>query len=148
VYLTSGNQVKDKAGNVIGIHVIVTIKKNKLAIPFRKCEFDIIFGKGIVEDEYIFDEVRSYCAPRKGLVNGKVRINISGTGAWKEFQVSDIETGEIIEEKKFYKSDFGALMKDPQYKPYIDAVIEAAYTVVPGDMLNVESEDDVVDENE
>lgn len=142
VYLTSGNQVKDKAGNVIGIHVIVTIKKNKLAIPFRKCEFDIIFGKGIVEDDYIFDEVRSYCAPRKGLVNGKVRINISGTGAWKEFQVSDIETGEIIEEKKFYKSDFGALMKDPQYKPYIDAVIEAAYTVVPGDMLNVESEEE------
>jgi recombination protein RecA len=65
IRLSSGTQVKDSKGNVIGIHVMSTIKKNKISIPFRKQEFDIVFGKGIVEHEYIFDECRSYCEDNK-----------------------------------------------------------------------------------
>jgi recombination protein RecA len=137
VRLSSGQQVKDAKGNVIGIHVIATIKKNRMAAPFRKCMFDIIFGKGIVEHEYIFDEVRSYCDTTKGVAfehNGtKLKACISGTSGWKLLQVTDEQTGEVLIEKKFYKSEFDQIMADLQYKPFIDKLIEATYTITTGD---------------
>ena len=40
--------------------------------------------------------------------------------------VSDINTGEVKVEKKFYKNDFDDLLADPQYAPYLDALLERA----------------------
>jgi len=141
--LSSGTQVKDKAGNVIGIHVIATVKKNKVAPPFRKCEFDIIFGKGITEDEYIFDQVRAYCK-ETGVIKRKGKtINVSGEGAWKELSVVDDKTGEVIIEKKFYKSEFGELLRDKQHGPWLMEAIDSALTLVTGSATNSnELEDD------
>lgn len=155
IRLTSGTQVKDKNGNIIGIHVICTIKKNKVAPPFRKYEFDIIFGRGIVEHEYIFDEVRSFCEKNKvtsdyadaqGNVK-QIEISVSGSGPWKLLSVNDASTGEIVIEKKFYKSEFGDLMKDPLYKPFIDRAIDATYTVTMGEASN-EGESPTSDDHE
>lgn len=145
IRLGSGNQVKDKAGNPIGIHTTVTIKKNKVAAPFRKCEFDIIFGKGIVEDDYLFDEVRAYCKANGAIKRDGMEINISGDGAWKELSVTSSKTGEVLCEKKFYKSDFGNMLKDDTYRGYLLAAIDTALTVVGGEALG-EGESESSDE--
>jgi recombination protein RecA len=133
IRLGSGNQVKDKAGNAIGIHTTVTIKKNKVAAPFRKCEFDIIFGKGIVEDEYLFDEARGHCKANGPVKRDGLEINISGEGAWKELSVVNAKTGEVVVEKKFYKSEFGDLLRDDKYRQYILTAIDAALVTVGGE---------------
>jgi len=145
IRLGSGNQVKDKNGNPIGIHTTVTIKKNKVAAPFRKCEFDIIFGKGIVEDEYLFDEVRSHCKANGPIKRDGLEINVSGDGAWKELSVSSLKTGEVICEKKFYKSEFGNMLRDDTYRGYLLAALDTALVTVAGESVG-EGESETSDE--
>ena len=99
-----------------------------------------------MEDDYIFDEVRSYCKENKGVTKDGVKVNISGDGAWKELMVNDEKTGEVLAEKKFYKSEFGALMRDEKYKKYIDIAIEAAYVVNPSTIEPLPEEEDDSDE--
>ena len=146
ISLTSGMPVKDKDGNIIGIHVICTLKKNKVAPPFKKCEFDIIFGKGIVEHEYIFDEVRAWCKENGGAILDDSKVTITGDGAWKELVVSSEKTGEVLITKKFYKADFGDVMRDEKYKKYIDTVIESALTINPSTIEQLIEEEITSDE--
>lgn len=119
IKLGAGQQIQDKDKNVIGIHVSAKTIKNKVSAPFRTCKFEIHFGIGIKEHEQIFDELRKH---GKQVINGK-EICVSGTGSWKTLLVIDSETGEVLVEKKFFKSDFDQLIENPKFSPYIDALL-------------------------
>jgi recombination protein RecA len=144
IQLDSGKRILDKAGNPIGIKVIAKTVKNKLAAPFRRCEFEIHFGKGIVEHEYVFDLLRKHCADN-GPVNhdADTQVLISGTGAWKTIQLLSRATGEVVEEKKFYKPDFGDIIRSPQWAEYVDTVFNhyhAGYMGKDLDNMDIDTE--------
>jgi hypothetical protein len=145
VSITSSGQkqVKDKLGNIIGIHVTAKTIKNKIAPPFRSVQFQIIFGHGIVEHKEVFDAFREHCS-KEGAVEVTITpedkkekpytklVSVEGTGAWKMFTIANGETGEIETEIKFYKPDFGEkVLYVPEYKQYMDALFEAAFVVSP-----------------
>jgi recombination protein RecA len=114
IRLTGGKQIKDKDDLPIGIHVNATIIKNKVARPFRRAEFEIHFGRGIVEHEQLFDLLRERSAKDPIIVDGVI-YGFEGTGAWKSFTMSNAKTGEVILEKKFTKNGFAEVLVDPQY---------------------------------
>jgi len=119
IKLGAGQQIKD-GDDVIGIHVSAKTIKNKVAPPFRKINFEIHFGRGIKEHEQLFDVLRKH-GPE--IINGK-EVSVKGTGSWKTFSVTDVSTGEILVEKKFYKSAFDEIIEDEEYKAYIDDLLE------------------------
>jgi recombination protein RecA len=142
IKLGAGQRIENKNKEVIGINVSAKTIKNKVAAPFRSCNFEIHFGKGIKEHEQVFDELRKFGSA--SIKDGK-DAELSGTGAWKSLIVSDSKTGEVIVEKKFDKADFEGVWKDPEYKPYVDALLEACLVrKMTNDLdLDVESYEEV-----
>tara|TARA_Y100000593_G_C4264992_1_gene314274 strand:- start:81 stop:1280 length:1200 start_codon:yes stop_codon:yes gene_type:complete len=120
IKLGAGQQIKNKEKEVVGIHVSAKTIKNKVSPPFRACNFEIHFGKGIVEHEQVFDELRKF-GP---FVSGNKEISISGTGTWKCLTVTDTSSGEVLVEKKFYKQDFNQIWQHPEYKGYVEDLLE------------------------
>jgi len=118
IKLGAGSHIENKQGEAIGINVWAKTIKNKVAPPFRKVHFRIIFGQGIEEHEETFDVLREH---GPDMINNH-QVAIEGTAAWKTMKVTN-EKGENIVEKKFYKADFGEMWKDPLYKPWIDGLL-------------------------
>ena len=138
--LGAGQQIKDKDGNIVGINVSAKTVKNKVAAPFRTANFQIHFGKGIVEHEEIFDVLRD-AGERK--INNKI-IAVGGDGAWKLFTVIDEDKQMQIIEKKFHKADFGEVLNNPEYKQYLDDLIDAVMVKTASDcneLVNADSEE-------
>lgn len=122
VKLGAGQQIKDAKDNVIGIHVSAKTIKNKVAPPFRSCDFEIHFGKGIVEHEQIFDILRAH---GKETWNNHT-ISVEGVQAWKTLKVVNEETGEIVLEEKFYKKEFEKILI--KHAAWLDPLFDAAMT--------------------
>jgi recA bacterial DNA recombination protein len=138
IKLTGGQQIKQSINGkeaVIGINVTCKTIKNKVARPWREVSFEIHFGKGVREDENVFDELREYCEKCKDPVifEGK-KIKLEGTSQWKYFQVNDVKTGEIVVDEKFYKSEFGSrVLNNPEYADYVTALMDATFIMKNGD---------------
>ena len=121
IKLGAGSQILNKDKEPIGINVSAKTIKNKVSAPFRTCNFEIHFGKGIREHEQVFDLLRKH-GPE--VINGQT-IEVGGNGAWKTLNVWS-EDGEEIVEKKFYKADFHEIINHPEYGQYIDLLLEKA----------------------
>ena len=139
IKLGAGQQIQDKNKNVIGINVSAKTIKNKVSAPFRLCNFEIHFGVGIKEHEQIFDFLRKH-GPED--VSDNKTIHVGGNGSWKTLTVSDSQTGEVLLEKKFYKSEFDKILDDPEFSGYCDDLLEKAMVRVMSheDFVNIDSE--------
>ncbi len=122
IKLGAGSQILNKDKEPIGINVSAKTIKNKVSAPFRKCDFEIHFGKGIKEHEQIFDLLRKH-GPEEV---GNYHIEASGNGAWKNLMVSTLDSGEVIVDKKFYKAEFDKIINHPEFGQYIDMLLEKA----------------------
>jgi len=133
IKLGAGQQIKGPKEEVLGIHVSAKTIKNKVAFPFRSANFRIIFGKGIEEHEELFDLLREH---GPDMVNDH-QVTVEGTGSWKKLEVVNEKNVKIVE-KKFYKSDFKEIMNDPQYKPWVDGLLEKAMVRTSSNSENVD----------
>lgn len=81
--------IKD-AGEIIGNSCKVKIVKNKVSPPFKSCEIDIIYGKGVCKEAEILDKAVELAI-------------IKRSGAWYEYEGVKIAQGR--ESAKNYLSD-------------------------------------------
>lgn len=88
-----------KNGEDYGNHVLVRIKKNKVAPPFRQAEFDIIFGEGISSEGCLLD-----VATDMGVVDK--------AGTW--FSYGDLRLGQGRDKSRDY------LLENPEIRDEIE----------------------------
>lgn len=124
IKLGAGQQIKD-GDDVIGIQVSAKTIKNKVAAPFRKIDFQIHFGKGIVEHEELFDLLRRYCKDNEVIVDNTL-YSIEGTGGWKTISMIDTNSGEVIAEKKFRKTEFKDIINSHDWSEAVSIITKAA----------------------
>lgn len=89
--------------SIIGNRVKVSIKKNKVAPPFKEAEFDIMYGKGISTIGEILD------------IGVKAEI-VNKSGAW--FSYGDIRLGQGRENSKDFLAENPELMNEIKQKIY------------------------------
>ena len=136
IQMSPGSQLKDsKTDTVYGIEVGAKLIKNKVGFPHRKVQFQIHFGKGIIEHENVFDVFREYSDKHEKTgvpvtvegIDTKERMYLAGSGAWKTFTIVD-KDGTLKDEQKFYKAEFGdKILNNPKYAKYMDAFFEQAF---------------------
>lgn len=126
-------QLKEKINGteqVTGVLVYCKTIKNKVARPWRKIEFEIHFGKGLVEDTQLLTELIQYCKKGGKPIgpDGKL-VEFNEGGAWKYFRLYDTD-GVMQSEVAFSASDFREkILKNKENWPYIRAAMDATFII-------------------
>ena len=93
-------QIKD-GDEALGNHVKVKVVKNKMAPPFKKAEFDIVFGEGISRSGEIVDlgvELGIISKSGSWFSYGESKL-AQGREATKQLMLDNVELAEEIEAK-------------------------------------------------
>ncbi|MGC6430349.1 MAG: recombinase RecA [Jejuia sp.] len=94
-------QIKDSSGAVLGNKTRVKIVKNKVAPPFRMCEFDIMYGEGVSKVGEILDIAVEHDVIKKSgswFSYGETKLG-QGRDAVKAIIKDNPELFEELEEK-------------------------------------------------
>ena len=125
-----GEQLKN-GSEVIGNRTKVKVVKNKVAPPFRSCEFDLIYGQGISREGSLLD-------------NAVAKDIITKSGAW--FSYNDQRIAQGRDNARLY------LKEHPEVADEVEAKLRAllTQTTVPAADENdiPEMDPDMVDDNE
>lgn len=114
-----------KGDEVIGSQTRVKVVKNKVAPPFRKAEFDILYGEGCSREGELID---------LGVENGLV----DKSGAWYSYEGERIGQG---------KDNARLFLKDnPAMADKLDAALREKLMPRPGSKIQAEDEAEPVDE--
>ena len=110
------SQIKDKEGEIIGNRTKVKVVKNKVAPPFKICEFDIMYGAGISKIGEIIDY-------------GTDLEVLEKSGSWYSYEGSKIGQGR--DSVIAFLADNPELAKEMETK--IKQKIAGTITVVPAE---------------
>lgn len=120
-----GEQIKEN-GEVIGNRTKCKVVKNKVAPPFRDCEFDMIYGKGISMVGEILDLAVELNIVKKG-------------GAW--FSYNDLRLGQGRENAKTF------MLNNPDIMNEIEKLVRENYEKLDPLNNNNEPEAETVSED-
>ena len=117
-------QLKDSSGNALGNKTRVKVVKNKVAPPFRVCEFDIMYGEGISKLGELVD------------LGVKAEI-IDKSGSW--FAYKNTKIGQGRENVKNFLNDNPTIAKEIENQILQNAgIVEKA--MMEGKVENKEKE--------
>ncbi|MCA9484834.1 MAG: DNA recombination/repair protein RecA, partial [Nitrospina sp.] len=104
---------------VIGNRTRVKVVKNKLAPPFKDCEFDIIYGRGIAKEGDLLDL-------------GVAHDLINKSGTWFSYKDQRIGQGRenaktfLLENPDIYEEIENGLRQKLGLRPGVPAAVETA----------------------